>query len=110
MFQSVNLIRVNDLIKSWHGLIGTIREQSTTLLEITSMAVSRGFEVEWTKIQLFNISPQYFVEDGLGILLLFLDRCVDDRTNSVISVSFTVVDDSLLSATMVQDDIKLVDV
>ena len=78
--------------------------QSTTLLEITSMAVSGGFEVEWDEDPICQtIGPRYFVEDGLGILIPFLDRCVDDRTNSEnLSVSFSVADDSLLSATIVQ--------
>ena len=45
-----------------------------------------------------TIGPQYFVEDGLGILIPLLDRCVDDRTNSEdLSVSFSVADDSLLA-------------
>ena len=45
----------------------------------------------------------------LGVLIPFLDRCVDDRsTTENLSVSFAIADDSLLSATMEQDDIKLV--
>lgn len=83
---------------------------STTLLEVTSMTVTGGFEVQWDEDpECQTIGPQYFVEDGLGILIPFLDRCVDDRTNSEnLSVLFTIADDSLVNATMVQDDIKLV--
>ena len=103
---------INDLtikLQAWFNWDSS-GNQSTTLLEITSMAVSGGFEVEWDEDPVCQtIGPQYFIEDGLGILIPFLDRCVDDRTNSEnLSVSFSVADDSLLSATVVQDDIKLV--
>ena len=103
---------INDLtikLQAWFNWDSS-GNQSTTLLEITSMAVSGGFVVEWDEDPVCqNIGTQYFVEDGLGILIPFLDRCVDDRTNSEnLSVSFSVADDSLLSATVVQDDIKLV--
>ena len=83
---------------------------STTLLEVTSMIVTGGFEVQWDEDpECQTIGPQYFVEDGLGVLIPFLDRCVDDRTNSEnLSVLFSIADESLMSATMVQDDIKLV--
>ena len=83
---------------------------SATLLEVTSMTVTGGFEVEWDEDpECQTIGPQYFVEDGLGVLIPFLDRCVDDRTHSEnLSVLFSIADDSLLSAVMVQDDIKLV--
>ena len=83
---------------------------STTLLEVTSMTVTGGFEVQWDEDpDCQTIGPQYFVEDGLGVLIPFLDRCIDDRTNSEnLSVLFSVADESLVSATMVQDDIKLV--
>ena len=103
---------INDLtikLQAWFNWDSS-GNQSTTLLEITSMAVSGGFEVEWDEDPVCQtIGPQYFIEDGLGILIPFLDRCADDRTNSEnLSVSFSVADDSLLSATVVQDDIKLV--
>ena len=83
---------------------------STTLLEVTSMTVTGGFEVQWDEDPVCQtIGPQYFVEDGLGVLIPFLDRCVDDRsTTENLTVAFSIADDSLLSATLVQDDIKLV--
>ena len=83
---------------------------STTLLEVTSMTVTGGFEVQWDEDPVCQtIGPQYFVEDGLGVLIPFRDRCVDDRsTTENLTVAFSIADDSLLSATLVQDDIKLV--
>ncbi len=83
---------------------------SSTLLEVTSITVMGGFEVQWDEDPVCQtIGPQYFVEDGLGVLIPFRDRCVDDRlTTDNLSVTFTIADESLLSATMVQDDIKLV--
>ena len=83
---------------------------SSTLLEVTSVTVTGGFAVQWDEDPVCQtIGPQYFVEDGSGVLIPFLDRCVDDRsTTENLSVSFAIADDSLLSATMEQDDIKLV--
>ena len=83
---------------------------STTLLEVTSMTVTGGFEVQWDEDPVCQtIGPQYFVEDGLGVLIPFRDRCVDDRsTTENLTIAFSIADDSLLSATLVQDDIKLV--
>ncbi len=83
---------------------------SKTLLEVTSITVTGGFEVQWDEDpECQTIGPQYFVEDGLGVLIPFRDRCVDDRTNfENLSVLFSIADESLVSATMVQDDIKLV--
>ena len=38
---------------------------STTLLEVTSMTVTGGFEVQWDEDPVCQtIGPQYFVEDG----------------------------------------------
>ena len=83
---------------------------STTLLEVTSMTVTGGFEVQWDEDPVCQIiGPQYFIEDGPGVLIPFRDRCVDDRSvTDNLSVAFSIADESLVSATMVQDDIKLV--
>ena len=83
---------------------------SSTLLEVTSMTVTGGFEVQWDEDPVCQpIGPQYFVEDGSGMLIPFLDRCIDDRsTTENLSVSFAIADESLLSASLEQDDIKLV--
>ena len=83
---------------------------STTLLEISSLTVTGGFEVHWDEDPVCPmIGPQYFEEDGLGILIPYLDSCQDDRTTSEnLSVSFTVANQDLISASMSQQDIKLV--
>ncbi len=83
---------------------------SSTLLEINSVQVTGGFTVEWDEDPVCQtIGPQYFTEDGTGILIPFLDRCIDDRTDSSnLSVSFTTSQNSLINASMVQGDIRLV--
>ena len=85
-------------------------QSSTTLLEISSMSVSGGFEVQWDENPVCqNIGSQYFVEDGPGLLIPFLNACQDDRTsNENLSVYFSVADELLVSASLVQEDIKLV--
>ena len=83
---------------------------SATLLEINSISVTGGFAVSWDEDPVCeNIGAQYFAEDGSGILIPFLDKCQDDRTSSEnLSVSFEISDESLVVASMVQDDIKLI--
>lgn len=85
-------------------------QSSTTLLEISSMSVSGGFEVQWDEDPVCqNTGPQYFVEDGPGLLIPFLNACQDDRTSTEnLSVNFSIADESLVSASLVQEDIKLV--
>jgi len=103
---------VNDLtvkLQAWFNWDSS-GTASTTLLEITSLSLSGGFDVQWDEDPVCQvIGPQYFIEDGQGVLVPFLDRCVDDRTNTEnLSVMFAIADETLLSATMEQDDIKLV--
>ena len=45
------------------------------------MTVTGGFEYNGMKTPIAKQLTQYFVEDGLGVLIPFLDRCIDDRTN-----------------------------
>ena len=103
---------VNDLkvkIQAWFNWDSS-GQSSTTLLEISSISVSGGFEVQWDEDPVCQtIGPQYFVEDGPGLLVPFLNACQDDRTsNENLSVSLSVADESLVSAGIVQEDIKLV--
>ncbi len=85
-------------------------QASTTLLEISSIEVSGGFDVEWDEDPVCQtIGTQYLVEDGPGLLIPFLDSCQDDRDNSEnLTVEFKIADEDLITATMIQDDIKLV--
>ena len=96
-------------IQSWFNWDSS-GSASSTLLEFNSVQVTGGFTVEWDEDPVCQtIGPQYFSEDGTGILIPFLDRCIDDRTDSSnLSVSFTISQDSLLNASMAQDDIRLV--
>ena len=103
---------INDLtvkIQAWFNWDST-GSASSTLLEVNAIQVSGGFSVEWDEDPVCQtIGPQYFNEDGIGVLIPFLDRCSDDRTNPAnLSVSFAISQDSLVNASMVQDDIRLV--
>jgi len=103
---------VNDLtvkIQAWFNWDSN-GQSSTTLLEISSMSISGGFDVQWDEDPVCqSIAPQYFVEDGPGLLIPLVNACQDDRTsNENLSVSLSVADDSLISASLVQEDIKLV--
>ncbi|MEC7228740.1 MAG: CARDB domain-containing protein [Candidatus Thermoplasmatota archaeon] len=96
-------------IQSWFNWDSS-GSASNTLLEINSIRVTGGFYVEWDEDpSCQTIGPQYFVEDGSGILIPFLDRCFDDRTTGEnLSVSISTSEESLISPSLVQDDIKLV--
>ncbi len=96
-------------VQSWFNWDST-GAASNTLLEITSFQVSGGFYVEWDEDPVCQtIGPQYFIEDGAGILIPFLDRCVDDRTPAEnLAVTFSITQESLIDASLDQDDIKLV--
>ena len=103
---------INDLkvkIQAWFNWDSS-GQSSTTLLEVSSISVSGGFEVQWDEDPVCQtIGPQYFVEDGPGLLVPFLNACQDDRTsNENLSVGLSVADESLVSASIVQEDIKLV--
>ena len=103
---------VNDLsvkIQAWFNWDSN-GQSSTTLLEISSMSISGGFDVQWDEDPVCQaIAPQYFAEDGPGLLIPLINACQDDRTsNENLTVSLSVADDSLISANLVQEDIKLV--
>ena len=103
---------VNDLsvkIQAWFNWDSN-GQSSTTLLEISSMSISGGFDVQWDEDPVCQaIAPQYFAEDGPGLLIPLINACQDDRTsNENLTVSLSVADDSLISASLVQEDIKLV--
>ena len=103
---------VNDLsvkIQAWFNWDSN-GQSSTTLLEISSMSISGGFDVQWDEDPVCqSIAPQYFAEDGPGLLIPLINACQDDRTsNENLTVSLSVADDSLISASLVQEDIKLV--
>ena len=56
-----------------------------------------------------NRSLNTLLKMVLAVLIPFRDRCVDDRSATEnLSVVFTIADELLLNATMVQDDIRVV--
>jgi hypothetical protein len=82
---------------------------STTALEISSLSMSGGFDLEWDEDPICGlIGTHTFTEDGGGILIPFLNGCSDDRTSSDdLEVTFDVDDNSLISVDLSQDDIRV---
>lgn len=82
---------------------------SSTALEISSMSISGGFDLEWDEDPICGlIGTHTLSEDGGGILIPFLNGCSDDRTiNDDLVVDFNVENDSLILVDLSQDDIRI---
>ncbi len=95
-------------IQAWFNWDST-GSTSTTALEISSLSVDGGYDLEWDEDPVCeSVGPQNFLEDGGGVLIPFISNCYDDRTsNENLTVEFNVEDESLISADMSQGDIRL---
>jgi len=82
---------------------------STTALEISSMSISGGYDLEWDEDPTCGlIGTHTFSEDGGGILIPFVNGCSDDRTsNNDLLVTFDIANESLISVDLSQDDIRI---
>ncbi len=82
---------------------------STTALEVSSISISGGFDLEWDEDPTCGlIGTQTFFEDGGGILIPFVNGCSDDRTSKDnLSVDFIVENESLISVDLSQEDIRI---
>ncbi|RJU80592.1 MAG: hypothetical protein DWB99_08190 [Candidatus Poseidoniales archaeon] len=82
---------------------------STTALEISSISVTGGFDLEWDEDPTCNlIGTQHFLEDGGGKLIPFVNGCVDDRTSHEnLAIDFSIENESLISVDISQDDIRI---
>lgn len=82
---------------------------STTALEISTLSVSGGFDLEWDEDPTCElIGTHTLSEDGGGILIPFVNGCSDDRTsNDNLTVDFNVENDSLITVDLSQDDIRI---
>ena len=67
-------------IKSWFNW-DSEGNKSTTIVEINSVAITGGYELEWDEDPVCTaVGDQTLIEDGSGIILPFTSRCSDDRT------------------------------
>ena len=95
-------------LKSWFTW-DSLGNQSTTALEITSMSISGGFDIEWDEDpECISVGDQSLTEDGGGRILPFLYRCTDDRTASEnLVVSFSNSNPELVTVDLTQGDIRV---
>jgi len=82
---------------------------STTALEVTSVTVSGGYELEWDEDPVcIPVGDQYLTEDGGGRILPFLYRCTDDRTPyENLEISFSNTNPELVVVDLTEGDIRL---
>lgn len=96
-------------IQTWFNWDST-GSSATSLFSVTSLSVSGAFAVEWDEDPICElIGSQYFTEDGSGLLIPYLDLCLDDRTASN-NLSVIIQNDNpeLISITMDQGDLKFI--
>lgn len=95
-------------LKSWFTW-DSLGNESTTALEITSMSVTGGYDIEWDEDpECIPVGDQSLTEDGGGRILPFLYRCTDDRTVSEdLVVSFTNSNPELVTVDLTQGDIRI---
>lgn len=95
-------------LKTWFTW-DSLGNQSTTALEITSMSISGGYDIEWDEDpECIPVGDQSLTEDGGGRILPFLYRCTDDRTASEnLVVSFSNSNPELVTVDLTQGDIRV---
>ena len=95
-------------LKAWFTW-DSLGNASTTALEVTSLTVSGGYEVEWDEDPAcIPVGDQSLTEDGGGRILPFLYRCTDDRTAyENLEVSFSNSNPELIVVDLTEGDIRL---
>ena len=95
-------------IKAWFTWDSS-GNSSQTALEISSMAVNGGYDIEWDEDPICqDIGDQQLTEDGGGLILPLLLRCTDDRTASEnLQVEFSNSNEALLSVDLTEGEIRL---
>lgn len=95
-------------IESWFNWNST-GEKSTTIVEINSMSVSGGYQLEWDEDPIcVNVGDQTLIEDGGGIILPFTNRCSDDRTSiEDLQVTLANTNPDIITVDLTQGDIRL---
>jgi len=95
-------------LKAWFTW-DSLGNASTTALEVTSLTVSGGYDVEWDEDPIcIPVGDQSLTEDGGGRILPFLYRCTDDRTPfENLQVSFSNSNPELIVVDLTEGDIRL---
>jgi len=95
-------------IRAWFTWDST-GEESTTALEINSISVSGGFDVEWDEDPVCEpIGDLALTEDNGGIILPLLLRCSDDRSsNEALLVQFTNTNTDLIEVDLAEGDVRV---
>ncbi|MDA0925638.1 MAG: hypothetical protein O3C36_03245 [archaeon] len=95
-------------IRAWFTWDSTGQE-STTALEINSISVSGGFDVEWDEDPVCEpIGDLALTEDNGGIILPLLLRCSDDRSsNEALLVQFTNTNTELIEVDLAEGDVRV---
>jgi len=95
-------------LKAWFTW-DSLGNESTTALEVTSMTVSGGYDIEWDEDPVcISVGDQSLTEDGGGRILPFLYRCTDDRTAyEDLEVSFSNSNPDLIIVDLTEGDIRL---
>jgi len=95
-------------IRAWFTWDST-GEESTTALEINSISVSGGFDVEWDEDPVCEpIGDLALTEDNGGIILPLLLRCSDDRSsNEALLVQFTNTNTELIEVDLAEGDVRV---
>ena len=81
----------------------------TVALEIHSIDVSGGYDIFYDEDPVCQlIGDQYLTEDGGGLFVPLLSRCVDDRgLPEDLDVSFTNSDSSLVEVSLDQGEVRI---
>lgn len=95
-------------LKAWFTW-DSLGHSSTTSFEVTSLAVTGGYEIEWDENPVcIPVGDQSLTEDGGGRILPFLHRCTDDRNDfEELSVAFTNSNPSLVTVDTTQGDVRI---
>ena len=95
-------------LKTWFTW-DSLGNASTTALEVTSMTVTGGYDVDWDEDPMcLPVGDQFLTEDGGGRILPFLYRCTDDRTAyENLQVSFSNSNPDLVLVDLTEGDIRL---
>lgn len=95
-------------LKTWFTW-DSLGNASTTALEVTSMTVTGGYDVDWDEDPMcLPVGDQFLTEDGGGRILPFLYRCTDDRTAyENLQVSFSNSNPDLVVVDLTEGDIRL---
>ncbi|MDA8749611.1 hypothetical protein N9M68_05705 [Candidatus Poseidonia alphae] len=95
-------------VKAWFTW-DSLGNASQTALELSFLSVNGGYDIEWDEDPVCQaIGDQELTEDGGGIILPLLLRCLDDRTsNENLMVEFTNSNEGLVEVDLTEGEMRL---